>query len=260
MRTMRDFSRPIEMAMKVDGGPRNFGNSGGIEFRTRTQSEDDSGISSPPLWKMSPPRNPAAKAPHFQHHYHHRYDSPSPSPRSQVIADGRRELMEMIKDASESAYELSLKDIVELQASRVARANLAEETEGRKATPPTTMRSRSNGHERRNRNVNRGAFLLKMFFPVSLAAKKRPSGASMSSKVSPKPPAEGEKVGLEEGVEREQWKKQKSGGRDGEIDEQSRSSESGNRSNSPRQIDGVIPRCWSFLIRNNNKKAKALKQ
>ena len=45
----------------------------------------------------------------------HHYSYPSPNSRQQAIVDGRRKLMEMIQDITESSYELSLKDIVDEQ-------------------------------------------------------------------------------------------------------------------------------------------------
>ncbi|XP_058097389.1 uncharacterized protein LOC131242641 [Magnolia sinica] len=242
------FGKPT---LRINGNKDDHGIWSGIEFSARTQLEEDSGISSPPLWKMSPPRDPPTKAYRFHHHL-------NPTLRSQAIADGRRELMEMIQNAPDSAYELSLKDLVELPLNKGVRQATLEERgltnetihEEKKVT--TKMKKNGGkGHGLKHGKVDNGAFLLKMFFPT-LGLKKRSSGVGTCSKVSPKPPpAEGEKAGFEKGVDGEWWKKQNSAG--GESDSSGRSGSSGSSNSSGRQMSGVIPGCWSIFHTKDRK-------
>ncbi|GAB2301721.1 hypothetical protein Dimus_035749 [Dionaea muscipula] len=83
----------------------------GLRFAVEAEEEDGSSGSSPRLWNTSPATSPmtATSLVHYQ--------VMSPSSRTQAIARGRRELMEMIRDMPESFYELSLKDIVEQKAA-----------------------------------------------------------------------------------------------------------------------------------------------
>ncbi|GER37694.1 hypothetical protein STAS_14112 [Striga asiatica] len=66
---------------------------------------DDSGGNSPPLWKNG---GPSPSRPLLGRHRRLRSDS-----RTEAIARGQWELMEMVKNMPESSYELSLKDLVE---------------------------------------------------------------------------------------------------------------------------------------------------
>lgn len=67
--------------------------------REEENTEDDSGFSSPPLWETTAKTD---------------YKYLSPNSKSQAIARGQWELMEMVKAMPESSYELSLKDLVQL--------------------------------------------------------------------------------------------------------------------------------------------------
>ncbi|TXG53070.1 hypothetical protein EZV62_022239 [Acer yangbiense] len=81
---------------------------------------DDSGVCSPPLWRTSPNSSP-------QHRKNH-YRSLSPSSRTQAIARGQRELMEMVGRMPESCYELSMKDLVEHPMIESKQESFREET------------------------------------------------------------------------------------------------------------------------------------
>ncbi|XP_077212674.1 uncharacterized protein LOC143847791 [Tasmannia lanceolata] len=234
----------------------NYGNSGGIEFSSRIQTGDDSGISSPPLWKTSPPTSPTEKTSLFCHDL-------SPNSRLQAIVKGRRELMEMVRSAPESAYELSLQDLVELPMIEGAREkNL---TQGRELSSVEIQekkikRTKTKNGKRgdlRNKNMDNGHFL-KLFFPGSLGLKKRISSTGTSSKVSPKVSPkphslEGEK---KTSLDREWWKKRFPATRESDHSTTSRSSTSS--SNSSRHVGGVLPSCWS-IFRTNKSKAKGHK-
>eukprot|EP00268_Persea_americana_P067671 TRINITY_DN933_c0_g1_i1.p1 TRINITY_DN933_c0_g1~~TRINITY_DN933_c0_g1_i1.p1 ORF type:complete len:271 (-),score=70.28 TRINITY_DN933_c0_g1_i1:394-1206(-) len=222
-------------------------NSSEIDFNLRAH-EDDSGISSPPLWKTSPPMTPTTKASTFQ--YHHL----PPTPRSQAIAKGRQELMEMMKGVPESAYELSLKDLVELPLNKrelTSAAPTQQERETKKMVKKKSFEKRDDVR----RNMKTGPFLLNMFFPGSLVLKKKSSGKGTCSKVSPKPPSvavDGEKVVFEKSVDGDWWNKKSSEAEEKENNSSSKSSGSSTSSGSSgrsRQMGGFLPGCFSFFTR-----------
>eukprot|EP00262_Sarcandra_glabra_P016300 TRINITY_DN5272_c1_g1_i1.p1 TRINITY_DN5272_c1_g1~~TRINITY_DN5272_c1_g1_i1.p1 ORF type:complete len:344 (+),score=58.60 TRINITY_DN5272_c1_g1_i1:353-1384(+) len=237
---------------KIDGNSENSGNSDEIEFRAQTH-QDESGVSSPPLWKTtSPPLSPTTpKA--FPVNHHHQYLSSTP--RSLAIARGRRELMEMIKNMPESAYELSLKDIVESPtAAMVRQETVAEDVE---LTNQMIEREKKKKKKKKvKRQVSRtssgsmdnGGFLLKMFFPTSLGLKRSSRSSNTCSKVSPRPIlAEGEKVGVDRSVDGEWWKRRFSLSSDNEGSRISRGSSRSNSSSGSRHISGFLPGCWTFF-------------
>ncbi|KAL2521284.1 uncharacterized protein Fot_25207 [Forsythia ovata] len=109
MRRSSDFEFWVE---KLPEDHPNCDDAGDIEveFQIQTHNEDHFEACSSPLWTR-PPRSfhhEAFTLLPSNHHY-----SSSPTSRLRAIANGRRQLMEMIKDISESSYELSLEDIVE---------------------------------------------------------------------------------------------------------------------------------------------------
>ncbi|CAN8240263.1 unnamed protein product [Cochlearia groenlandica] len=118
----------------------------------------DSGVCSPPLWRRtSPPKSPP-----------HVYQNLSPVSKSQVIARGQRELMEMVSKMPESCYELSLKDLVEVNTEEEENGHqVFDEIPQRKNKPRKTKSDRWVDP----RGVKNGGFLLKLVFPVSLGAK-----------------------------------------------------------------------------------------
>ncbi|KAJ4883967.1 embryo defective 2170 [Raphanus sativus] len=131
----------------------------------------DSGVYSPPLWKNSPPKSPPS---HVQTNYH----TLSPVSKAQAIARGQRELMEMVSKMPESCYELSLKDLVEVNTEEEKDRKVFDEMPQRKAKKPSSKAMRKVKSDKwvdpvRNGDVNSSGFLLKLGFPVSLGAKKR---------------------------------------------------------------------------------------
>ncbi|KAI5664482.1 hypothetical protein M9H77_23805 [Catharanthus roseus] len=175
-----------------------------VQFRPLNSEDDRSGVHSPPLWTTSPPRSPV----HSLHHVNINYRTLSPASRTQAIAKGQRELMEMVKSMPESCYELSLKDLVEqpkvektqeeclLQEMKKYDQSLAHQRVNIK-------RQESKKNETRVQNVMRstsmenGGLFLKMVFPISLKSKKKKnlnntisssnSTTISCAKVSPKP-------------------------------------------------------------------------
>lgn len=199
-----------------------------------TEDDDESGVSSPPLWKNN-------------------YKYLSPNSKTQAIARGQWELMEMVKTMPESCYELSLKDIVEHQH------RVKPESEEHCLVDEKIMdRKPSRGVKREEGKVKMmrtrsgesnhgGGLLLKMAFPFSLGArkqKKKNLGTNSFSRVSPRP--EGlERSGKGGHGEKEWWKKRFSGS--------SGSESGGSSSSSGRKMSGCLPGCWSFLSKRNKK-------
>ncbi|KAL5714590.1 hypothetical protein ACHQM5_016528 [Ranunculus cassubicifolius] len=229
----------------------------GIEFRAH--NEDESGITSPPLWHTSPPKSPQNETtPLSSHAYnHHHYRSLSPKSRAQAIERGREELMEMVKNMPESTYELSLKDIVEHSRNQgfpQTSNTVVEETEADKSSVKSGGKNRTNkkkkktdpGHVSRSgsmngssRNGGNGSFLLKMFFPIPPGSNRKRSSSPNGTRVSPRP------VETEKFADKDWWAKRF-------PNESSNSGSSGSsdstRSNK-RNKDDYVPGCWSFFQR-----------
>ncbi|XP_028757681.1 uncharacterized protein LOC114716789 isoform X2 [Neltuma alba] len=154
----------------------------GTGTRLATQSkeaDDDSGICSPPLWRTSPPRSPQQRKNYYR--------SLSPASRTQAVARGQMELMEMVRNMPERTYELSLKDLVERPWVDARDENAADD---RNPNGKRGQKRESNIRKmKKGSNVDRGGFYLKMMFPASLGSKKKKkneSSANGSSKVSPR--------------------------------------------------------------------------
>lgn len=154
-----------------------------VEFRVQKHHDQDqfSAIDSPSLWTKVPKNilTHEARSPLLPHG-HHYSSCLSPTSRSRAILDGKRELMEMIKDLPESSFELSLKDIVEDHAE-VKEVVLVEE----KKTDHYKIRKRiiQRNDDKKNKSskicrtgsMESGVFLLKMFLPASLTNSKKRS-------------------------------------------------------------------------------------
>ncbi|XP_061373347.1 uncharacterized protein LOC133315686 [Gastrolobium bilobum] len=198
----------------------------------------------------------------------------SPDSRTQAIARGQRELMEMVRNMPESSYELSLKDLVEhhrvnpRQEDTVEERNLnvyKREGSGRKVVKMAKVVKKSG-------NIDRGGFYLKMVLPFSLGSKQKKKNkkkneavGSSSSKVSPKPSAsDGSGKGVV--VDKEWWKKSPSACKESDSGESSinsgsvkssgssSSNSSCSRSNSRHDKSGG--RCWNFIRRPKSRTQK----
>ncbi|GFS37582.1 hypothetical protein Acr_00g0052870 [Actinidia rufa] len=214
-------SSPMSFGSRARRTAQNYENyrnshSGGLQFRGEN-TEDESGFSSPPLWATSPPMSP-------QRNYH----TLSPNSRSQAIARGQWELMEMVKTLPESCYELSLKDLVQHpRVNDVGDKILIRRQESKRNDGKAEMM--------RSRSMENGGLLIKMVFPFSLRSikkkkKKKETTISSCARVSPRPEAASK--GVDSGS----------------------SSGSSSRSNSIRHKSGCSPGCWPFLLRNKIKK------
>ncbi|XP_056168370.1 uncharacterized protein LOC130134518 [Syzygium oleosum] len=135
----------------------------------------------------------------------HHYSNLSPSTRTRRIEEGRREMMEMIRNLPESSYELSLKDIVDNQ---LPLQENQEEEEEKFQFPSAEAESNKNQKRKKRKKVTRtpshqhqvsrcnsletGTFLIKMFFPSFLALNKKPATSRNSRlKISPRTSFEG---------------------------------------------------------------------
>lgn len=144
------------------------------------EDDDDSGAVSPPLWR------PGSSTYLPNSSYYHPM-----SLRAQEIARGRQELMKLYEGMPESAYELSLKDLVDQKAAMEQMNSDGSLT--RKDTDNNLKKKRaSREHTRRKGNYPK-SFLLNMFVPSSLTVRSHPptsrvvrQGSDRSRKVSPK--------------------------------------------------------------------------
>lgn len=154
---------------------------------------------SPPLWTQErtgykrevPYRREAS--PWLQGLNH--YSGPSPGSRRQAIVDGRQQMLDMIKDMPESAYELSLKDIVdseqnreELQEKRLGSVNEKKMEQKKEAAFKKRIKSDSGRRVSRSESMESESLQLKMFLPVSMSSRSR---RRKTSRRYSEPPSEG---------------------------------------------------------------------
>uniref|UniRef100_A0A2P2IWM6 Uncharacterized protein MANES_02G172300 n=1 Tax=Rhizophora mucronata TaxID=61149 RepID=A0A2P2IWM6_RHIMU len=237
-------------------------NSG--ETMAAVEDERVSGVSSPPLWRTSPPRSPQ----HRQNYYR----SLSPTSKAQAIARGQRELMEMVNHMPEGCYELSLKDIVEVEWPMV---EVKQETshndmrlngeEVHRREIDRRRKSQRKAEINRTGSINNRGFLLKMVFPVSFWGsrnKKKKNSARNETvrdgRVSPRPLLLSDGPG--KGVDEEWWTNRYSVSAESESvgfssnnsgsSKSSRSASSGSR-NSSRHMSGG---CCFFMLTKKGKR------
>ncbi|ONK56449.1 uncharacterized protein A4U43_C10F8830 [Asparagus officinalis] len=89
----------------------------------------------------------------------------SPTSRAQTIARYKREMLELVKDMPDNAYELLLKDLALLNKCPV-----------KKRFPMN--KPRTGKRHSRSESVESGGLLLKIFFPLPSSRRKRSSGSS----------------------------------------------------------------------------------
>ncbi|KFK42104.1 hypothetical protein AALP_AA2G211400 [Arabis alpina] len=126
-----------------------------LNFPKTFDDQQDSGVCSPPLWRTSPPKSPS-------------HQSLSPVSKAQVIARGQRELMEMVNKMPESCYELSLKDLVEVNTQEEKDREVFDEMPLRKKNKPRKMKS-----DKWVDPIRNNGFLLKLVFPVGFGGKRK---------------------------------------------------------------------------------------
>ncbi|XP_047328823.1 uncharacterized protein LOC124932249 [Impatiens glandulifera] len=193
---------------------------------SRKTTDDPTGVCSPPLWKTcSPPDQ----------------NSIQPTARSQAIARGQWELMEMVRNMPESCYELSLKDLVE-NPRVLEQECLVSEKSLRKKKKVKLVRIGSID------NCKNGGLFLKLFFPFSLGGskkKKKKNKEGSNSKVSPRP--ENLERSSKDRVERDwRWMNRF-------WVSHARGNDDGSRN---RKIAGLLPGCWSFLFTKKEKRSE----
>ncbi|XP_047306909.1 uncharacterized protein LOC124910322 [Impatiens glandulifera] len=209
----------------------------GFFFGRKTIPGEPTGIFSPPLWKKT-----TLSQTHMQPQSHRSNNlrSQNPTARSQAIARGQWELMEMVKNMPESCYELSLKDLVENPRVKEQECLVPEKIQGKKIGKKVKLVSIGNID-----NCKNGGLFLKLVFPISFGGSKKRKKKKTNSKSSPEPENWEKSSKDGGGLEREWWwKKRFSASGESESDG-SRSSHTGNRS---RNMEGLIPRCWSFFF------------
>ncbi|VVA95547.1 unnamed protein product [Arabis nemorensis] len=134
-----------------------------LNFPRTFDDHPDSGISSPPLWRTSPPKSPS--------HRQSNYQNLSPVSKAQIIARGQRELMEMVSKMPESCYELSLKDLVEVNTEEEKDRETFDEMPQRKNKPKSKVMRKMKSDQWVD--PNNSGFLLKMVFPVGFGGKRK---------------------------------------------------------------------------------------
>ncbi|KAK9011421.1 hypothetical protein V6N11_044272 [Hibiscus sabdariffa] len=176
-----------------DDNNNNLDDGSEVEFRVEEACVGDSPS---PLWGANKVTDDSPLLPN-----NHFYSNLSPTRRRQIIEQGRKELMEMVRNMPESSYELSLKDLVDQQNSSdtVKEKVVYEDKSFRMETERKKRKAKAKaGSLSRTASMEANHFLLKMFFPTCLSFKKK-STAENSSKVSPSPSCEGsEKLGCKE--------------------------------------------------------------
>ncbi|XP_022750923.1 uncharacterized protein LOC111299754 [Durio zibethinus] len=221
-----------------------------IEFQVKACVGESYSDCPSPLWgaKRVTDASPLLSNSHF-------YSNLSPTTRKQAIEDGRKELMEMIRNMPESSYELSLKDIVDKQLGEEVKVKAASEDKSihfetetlTKKQKTKKRKKRKAGPISRTGSMDADNFLIKMFFPSSLSFKRK-STAENSSKVSPSPSFEGS----EKPVDKQRWIERIFNRRNHKNRE-----DSSNNSSSRPTNRSSLPHCWLFFP---FKKSKAKRQ
>ena len=194
----------------------NFSDQFGTEIEFQVQAslvQEGLGgvVNSLHLWKRNSSKKVQYESSPLLPHDHHPSNL-SPTSRRKVIADGRKQLMEMVKDMPESSYELSLKDLVneqhgleEVQTGPVESGSHYEteaEDQAKKQKKNTKKGIKKVRQLSRIESLESETFLLKMFFPTSLSFKKK-TKEGKSSKLSPSPSFEDTK----DRIDKEWWLK-----------------------------------------------------
>lgn len=187
----------------------NFSDQFGTEIEFQVQAslvQEGLGgvVNSLHLWKRNSSKKVQYESSPLLPHDHHPSNL-SPTSRRKVIADGRKQLMEMVKDMPESSYELSLKDLVneqhgleEVQEGPVE----SQEDQPKKQKKNTKKGIKKVRQLSRIESLESETFLLKMFFPTSLSFKKK-TKEGKSSKLSLSPSFEDTK----DRIDKEWWLK-----------------------------------------------------
>lgn len=242
-------------------------NGDDVQFRPQ-KSEDESGVQSPRLWKNSPPTSPLNSR-----YNSSTYRSLSPNSRTQAIARGQRELMEMVKNMPESCYELSLKDLVEHpriespkeESYLLEEKNYDDHHQVLNERVKSIRRQESKNTEKkaqilRSKSMENGGLFLKMVFPFSFKSRKKKNlMTSTLAKVSPKPEGPDK---TSKNVDKDWWKKRFSSSSESDSGRTSSNggstgssgtSSSSSRSNSGRKRSCFSTSCFSCFCSTKSK-------
>lgn len=231
----------------------------GQKMKDQEDNDDESGGSSPPLWRNSPTRSPVHPI---------NYRSLSPNSRTQAIARGQWELMEIVKNMPESCFELSLKDLVEQPKSFESQEeSLISTNREKNQDVQNRVNIKKNDQIRkakmmmRSKSIENGGVFIKMVSPVSLRSKKKKNknSSANTNRVSPKP--EECENSSSKNLEKEWWKKRFSGssssnstGSTGRNSSRGSSTSSSRNNSSNRKREGILSSCWSSLCLSENNK------
>ncbi|KAG6657311.1 hypothetical protein I3843_04G075300 [Carya illinoinensis] len=213
---------------------------------------------SPALWERIASRNIDYESSPLLPHNHHSSKLSSTS-RKKAIAEGRRQLMEMVQDMPESCFELSLKDILDEQHISGVQEVIIEKSGFHLDTEPQMKRQ----NKKKNKGITKASrvstirsmdnktFLLNMFFPTSLALKMK-SKAGNCSEVSPSPSFEDSK----HHIYKDWWMKRFLQGASNKRNIGNSMGGSTRSSNSRLDDAKIIPGCWSFHTKKNKTKRR----
>lgn len=165
-----------------DENEKTIETSSDLVFQTETSECD---FYSPTFWATST-RHEASRL--LQHNS--QYNVRTPMSRLQVMVDDRRVLTNMVQNMPESSFELSLRDIVDNRESNHASEKKIEK---KKSCLERSKMVRS-------QSMDSGVFLLKMFVPACLSAKKK-STSGDCSRASHRPSFDGS----EKPVDKQEW-------------------------------------------------------
>ncbi|KAG5241898.1 U2 small nuclear ribonucleoprotein auxiliary factor [Salix suchowensis] len=180
----------------------------------------------------------------------------SPRSRLQVIAEGRKKLMEMVHSMPESSYELSLKDIKEMAIQRTS-----FDLEAHIIKKQKTTSFRKTGDISRTGSIEKETFLIKMFIPTSLSFKTISDKTRNDSKVSPRSSMEltDNRAGKEWWVKRILFTKAGRESGSGSTSSSSRNgstASTGSRNSSTSRYDDnmdALPSCWPIFCTKKSK-------
>lgn len=190
----------------------------------------------------------------------HHYSSISPRSQLQVMAEGRKKLMEMVHSMPECGYELSLKDIVdEKRISEEAQEEMAIQRtssdlkiEAQIITKQKTKKTKSfskTGDVSRNGSTEKETFLIKMFIPTSLSFKIRSDNTRNDTVVPPRSSMEL----TDNRADKEWWVKRIL------FTKVGRKSGSSSRNSSTSRYDDdmdALPSCWPIFCTKKSKSTK----
>ncbi|KAJ0973161.1 hypothetical protein J5N97_021120 [Dioscorea zingiberensis] len=190
------------------------------EFQGVLGRKEDEDVPSPTLWEKKKEggggeRSPGTKSDEA-------YPMLGLTMRSQMMARYRKEMIDLVRDVPENAYELSLRDIVEIPIPRQVKTEL--EVKGEENKEKKKKEKKKGGRRMsRSESLDTG-LLLRMFVPATMRRKSFGAAGGTCSKVSPKPMmADGGGGSMEKGPDGEWWKKK-------DVDELNSSSSSGSSS------------------------------